>query len=109
MTKQFIARQGDVLIRSVQTIPAEAKPVQRDRGRVILAYGEVTGHAHEIADPDASGAVLLTVAESATFLRLMKKTQLVHQEHGPIDLMPGTYEVLRQREYSYGESRKVLD
>ena len=106
---EFIARQGDVLIRRVASIPSEAKPKERDGGRVILAYGEVTGHAHQIADPDAVGAVLLTVAESATFLRLTKKAQLVHEEHAPIDLAPGTYEVLHQREYAYGESIRVAD
>ncbi len=49
------------------------------------------------------------MAESATFLRLAKKAQLVHEEHATIDLAPGTYQVIRQREYSYGESRRVLD
>ena len=76
---------------------------------MILAYGEVTGHAHRIADPDASGAVLLTVAESATFLRLTKKAQLVHEEHATIELEPGTYEVVHQREYAYGQTIRVAD
>lgn len=102
-------RQGDVLLRAVDSIPAGAKPVARDNGRVILAYGEVTGHAHQIADPDAVGAVLLTVAESATFLRLAKKAQLVHEEHGPIDLAPGTYAVYRQVEHTAWGERRVLD
>jgi len=103
-----IYRQGDVLIRRVASIPASAKPTPRDNGRVILAYGEVTGHAHQIADPDAVGAEL-TVAEAATFLRLTKKAQLVHEEHATLDLPAGTYQVIRQREYTYGESRRVLD
>jgi hypothetical protein len=114
MTKPaFIARQGDVLLIRVASIPAKATPQKRDGGRVILAYGEVTGHAHQIADPDKVGAELLTapltVSESATFLRLAKKAQLVHEEHGTITLAPGTYEVRRQREYSYGENQRVLD
>ena len=45
----FHVRQGDVLALGVEAIPEDAKPVTRDRGRVILAYGEVTGHAHAIA------------------------------------------------------------
>lgn len=92
-------RQGDVFVRRIQSIPAEARPSQRDQNRVILAYGEVTGHAHQIATPDAVGAVLLTVAESATFLRLSKKAQLVHEEHAAIDLPAGEYEVILQREF----------
>lgn len=111
--KQFIARQGDVLIRRVNAIPSGAKPKDRDGGRVILAYGESTGHAHQVmvADrlPAADDAVLLTVAESATFLRLAKKAQLVHEEHAAIDLAPGTYEIVHQREYTPWGERRVLD
>ena len=53
----FLKAQGDVLIRQVANVPQEAKPVGRDDERVVLAYGEVTGHAHAIktraAVPDA--------------------------------------------------------
>lgn len=44
-------RQGDVLLRPVTKTPGNLKKVPLDKGRVILAYGEVTGHAHAIADP----------------------------------------------------------
>ena len=109
-TSVEIYRQGDVLIKRVRTIPTGAKPKARDNGRVILAYGEVTGHAHQlmVADrpPVADDAVLLTVAESATFLRLKKGAQLVHEEHATIDLAPGNYEIVHQREYRpWGEVR----
>lgn len=108
MTK-FLARQGDVLIERVESIPGVAKAKSRDAGRVILAYGEVTGHAHQIADPDSCGAVLLTVAESATFLRLTKGAQLIHEEHATIDLPAGSYKITHQREYAYGETMRVAD
>ena len=41
-------RQGDVLIRQVNEIPSQAK-VKKNVGRIVLAYGEVTGHAHAIS------------------------------------------------------------
>lgn len=41
-------RQGDVLIRPVTSIPDGLKRVPLDNGRMILAYGEVTGHAHAV-------------------------------------------------------------
>lgn len=109
-----IYRQGDVLlIRRVRAIPTDAKPKARDNDRVILAYGESTGHSHQIlvADrlPAADDAVLLTVAESATFLRLAKKAQLVHEEHAAIDLAPGNYEIVHQREYTPWGERRVVD
>ena len=42
-------RQGDVLLIPTDAIPEKAKRVTRDAGRIVLAYGEVTGHAHAIA------------------------------------------------------------
>jgi hypothetical protein len=56
-------RQGDVLLIPVDVLPADVlpvdvlpadvlpvgvKPIKRDGGRVVLAYGQVTGHAHAI-------------------------------------------------------------
>ena len=46
-------RQGDVYLIPVVAIPATATPVAREAGRLILAHGEVTGHAHAILAPDA--------------------------------------------------------
>lgn len=49
-------RQGDVLLQRVGDVgelPEGLVPVARDRGRVVLAYGEVTGHAHALLDPNA--------------------------------------------------------
>ena len=99
-------RQGDVCLIPVATIPKGAKPVKRDNGRVILAYGEVTGHAHAIVE---DGAVMLTVAEGATFVRLAKKAQLLHEEHATIDLPAGDYEVRTQREYTPAAIVRVRD
>lgn len=48
-TKQPI-RQGDVLLVPVSRLPEGCTEVPNDRGRIVLAYGEVTGHAHAIAD-----------------------------------------------------------
>lgn len=41
-------RQGDVLIMRVEGKCVPGAEVKRDKGRVVLAYGEVTGHAHAI-------------------------------------------------------------
>lgn len=109
MTKRLPIRQGDVLLVPVESIPAKAKVKARDKGRVIIAYGEVTGHAHQIANPDSVGAEILTVGESATFIRLTKKAQLVHEEHGTLEVLPGAWEYRPQREWQYGESIKVVD
>jgi len=93
-------RQGDVLLRAVDAIPAMAKTVvQRDGGRIVLAYGEVTGHAHAITAPE-SEATLLSAGENARFLRLVADVDLLHEEHAPVHIPAGMYQVIRQREWS---------
>jgi hypothetical protein len=94
-----IFRQGDVLVREIDALPPGLHPVPRDEGRIILAYGETTGHAHAIAAPDVE-ATLLTADERHRFLRLMASVHLDHEEHGTIAIPPGIYEVIRQREWT---------
>jgi hypothetical protein len=92
-------RQGDVLVQSVDRIPAGLQPVPLDRGRVILAYGEVTGHAHAvIGDVEFLAADLQDLEER--FLRVEAEAKVVHEEHETITLPPGNYRVVRQREYA---------
>ena len=90
-------RQGDVGIRRVASIPKGAKKVKRDAGRIVLAYGEVTGHAHAVLDREAT---LVRSTDGRTFLRLDAPATVVHEEHAPVKLAPGAYEVIRQREWS---------
>ena len=54
-------RQGDVLLRQVAKLPAKATSVKNE-GRIVLAHGEVTGHAHAI---DVAEAEEFTMAEAA--------------------------------------------
>lgn len=102
MGKQY--RQGDVLLVAVQSMPADAIAEKHD-GRLVLAYGEVTGHAHAINPADAQ----LYTAHGERFLQVSERTELVHEEHASITLEPGLYKVVRQREYSPKEIRRVLD
>jgi hypothetical protein len=115
-TKQTQFRQGDVLITllaAAACIPANATPRPRDNGRAILAYGEVTGHAHAIDDTETEPAVALFDDPNATdgsfFMRVESDTGVVHEEHGRIDLPAGEYRVTRQREYTPEAIRNVAD
>ena len=103
----FVVRQGDVLVFA-ETIPAETQPVERDNGRIILAYGESTGHAHAILDRDVE---LLSVADQVDhWLRVCANgTTIQHEEHGAITLPPGDYRVRIQRTYSPEAIRRVQD
>ena len=106
----FHVRQGDVLVLGVDAIPDDAKPVSRDRGRVVLAYGEVTGHAHAIAARDAT----LLELDGERYLRVTAPVTLDHEEHATIELPPGSFRVVIQREYVPSELpeqawRRVVD
>ena len=94
-------RQGDVLLVAVPAIPEDARLVPRDQGRIVLALGEATGHAHAIADPQAA---LMETALQERFLHVLREggVLLRHEEHHPILLPQGAYQVRRQREYSPG-------
>lgn len=102
-------RQGDVLLKQLAQLPAPAVPVE-NAGRIVLAHGEVTGHAHAV---DASEAQEFTIAEAAhavrRFLKVAQGATLVHEEHAAIPLPAGTYEIVQQRVYSPEAIRRVVD
>jgi hypothetical protein len=104
-----IYRQGDVLILSASNLPSDLSEIARDSGRIILAYGEVTGHSHAIADLEAT--LFSAPSTNDRFLRIMASAgaDLVHEEHSTIHLSPGDYRIRIQREYSPDAIRNVAD
>jgi hypothetical protein len=80
--------------------------VPPENGRVILAYGEVTGHHHSLS---AETSTLYRVEDRGMMLEVREPSILEHQEHGPINVAPGVYWVVRQREYTPGAVRRVFD
>ncbi len=132
-SKKFpvMVRQGDVLLVAVAGGLLNAKTKRRDNGKVVLAYGEVTGHSHAIAEKTTKLTVLddaHAMAEAARqllaevgltteirdedvvgVLEVPAPAELVHEEHGTIALDAPNYVVLRQREYSPEEIRSVAD
>src|SRR3977135_1376076 len=51
MNRQY--RQGAVLLCAIDRTPPEAKPAPTNGDRVIVALGELTGHAHAFAAAEA--------------------------------------------------------
>jgi hypothetical protein len=107
-------RQGDVLLvrleQTAEEFLAESArridPVPRERGRLVLAEGEATGHAHVIESEEAElfqeDEELLDADEAAELYLLVHGSAaapLVHEEHTTLDVPPGVYRVVRQREY----------
>lgn len=93
-------RQGDVLFTSIDQLPEGLTP----RPGKIIVEGEATGHAHWLRE----GRVLQDV-QGSLYLEVLVATQVVHQEHHPISLKPGYYQITRQREYMPGAIRTVVD
>jgi len=96
-------RQGDILLVPIEEIPRGAKRVQPKR--LIIAEGEVTGHVHELV----GGKVELFEKAEVVFAKIMSAPQLQHAEHATQTIEPGTYRVVRQREYAPDELRRVAD
>lgn len=106
----MMIRQGDVLLIPVvqQDINSEYVEMERNRGRVILAYGEATGHAHAIYEPQVklyqnkkSGKRVLRVEGNVCYLK--------HEEHSQHEIPAGDYLVIQQQEYTPEEIRRVTD
>lgn len=118
------ARQGDVLITRIDTLPPSAKPAKRDEhGRIVLAHGESSGHAHTIRDKDvmsfrmesaerdaglsAEVDYVLVGGQGATLNHELVSGQMA--EHEPIILAPGLYQIGAQREYAPEAIRRAVD
>lgn len=99
-------RQGDVLFIKVKEAPAsEAAAIEREAGRIVVAKGEVTGHAHTITTPD----VVMYEHQSIRWLVAPHEFVLEHQEHSPLTIAPGIWRVAYQREYDPQAIRRVMD
>lgn len=93
-------RHGDVLISKTDQIKG------KKLNHLTLAEGEVTGHAHRITEGDAE----LYEHEGTLFLKVVsEKALLTHEEHHPIELPKGDYEIKIQREYEPEGWRYVAD
>ena len=82
-------QEGDVFL--LECDPAETSGAQWERphdGRLVLALGEATGHAHAIRAGSRAG---LRGRDGKRWLEAMEPVKLEHEEHGPITIEPGTY------------------
>lgn len=106
--KIFQVRQGDVFIRAAMVPVGAAKKENKESGRLVLAYGEVTGHAHAISTVDFD--VEAYEMGGKTYLRVQgEPANLKHEEHSLVQLPIGDYEVIIQREYTPEAIRNVVD
>ncbi len=96
--QKFIARQGDILILQIASLPANAQ----NHNSKIIAEGE-GHHEHKVI-----GDVDVFERKEKTYLAVKASGKLVHvhrgteitAEHLAIDLPVGFYKVIRQRQYN---------
>jgi hypothetical protein len=106
------SRQGDVKIKMISSLPEGTKTDAKDKGVAVLAYGEVTGHKHQVIEGQVN---FYTIGDSVNmfspkYLEVISETAIVvHEEHTQIPLVKGIYEISIQREYSPEEIRNVAD
>lgn len=113
MKAPYSLRQGDVLLVDAKYRGEKAggADVPLDGGRVVLAHGEVTGHAHAIAEPEK--ARLIDIG-AERFLRALAAVPVGHEEHAvvlldPNDRASGRYQQAFQVEDFGLEVRSVAD
>ena len=99
MVKMY--RQGDILLKKIETIPEGVKPTEDD----VILKGEATGHAHRIVN----GSIFTGPGTGEMYIEAEVGASLVHEEHNTIPIEAGFYEVIRQREYNPRRSRFVED
>lgn len=119
-------RQGDVLLYRVAALPKDVTEVPPEGTRIVLAHGEVTGHAHAIYDHVQVGpGAAAEIAEAAIarakarmwqtpsgerFLEVAEPVTLRHEEHTAHTLAPGIYALPVQVEFTAADAvRRVAD
>jgi len=100
-------RHGDVLLESTDAEPQNDKKLDH----LVLAEGEITGHAHRINGGNASSTALLYDHDDDQRLLEVKSesVQLTHEEHNTVTVPQGTWIVRIQREYQPEGWRYVQD
>lgn len=114
-------RQGDVLLVEVDSIPASAtEDASDEQGRAVLAYGEVSGHAHLVEAP-SQGLRYTRTREGERFLSLLGQTLIKHgtltkegiqdgtADHSALLLREGKLQQAFQVEDYGAEIRNVAD
>ena len=94
-------QHGDVLFKEVKELPKGAKKLNTN----VVAEGEVTGHSHTI-----ERASILEL-DRIMYVDVTDVATITHQEHLPLTIPKGVWQIGRVQEYDYIEeqARRVVD
>jgi hypothetical protein len=105
--------EKNLLLSKVDRLPSRTKmkPVSRRDGMIIIMEGEATGHHHVITDKGATLWTLECNGKVDIYLEVAEPVVISHDEHKPLPIPPGIYQVGQVREYDYfaDMERQVVD
>lgn len=124
-------RHGDISFHPVEKLPRQIK-TSETKPSYIVAYGEATGHHHELNPSKLTGLVrkdfekefadidykadqvkvtIHTCDDGRRFVELERQTKLDHPDHGLLVLDRGIYEIREEQTFDYFENsiKKVID
>jgi hypothetical protein len=124
--------QGDVILRKIAEIPAEARLMQTDAK--VLQASETTGHHHQFTreskvdlyqiQPELVPGIATITDNQGKLIFVHEPSYLFHGrlfdhdpaakgtgDHKSICLVPGAYvvDIVREYDYDYHETRRVVD
>ena len=103
---KIVNQHGDVLLVEINEIPEGANRLDIQPG-FVLERGEGV-HTHIF--PDVQGIEVFE-KDGEIFVRVMKTTELDHEEHGRQTVKPGIYKRRIERVWDYEtlEARRTVD
>jgi hypothetical protein len=103
-------QQGDVILNRVNLNISKATKVKKNNRGIVLAEGEATGHYHGI-EVEESEAELIQLGEKMLLNVKADSVTLKHQEHKPITIDKGVWEVgqVVEKDWLNNMVRKVVD
>jgi hypothetical protein len=115
--KQVRYQQGDVILTKVDNVPTSQYNTVDYDNKVIIAEGEGTGHHHrfELDKLEPQVAVQGWKKHWDQFPTMIQITggsaTLYHEEHNPINLPGGVYQItfVREMDHISGRERRVVD
>jgi hypothetical protein len=105
--KKIVNQHGDLLLEAVDSIPADAKRIEVSAG-YIMERGEGV-HTHIF--PDVSGIEVYEGPKGEIYVRVVKSTELDHEEHGRQTVKPRIIKkgIERVWDYESSEARRTID
>lgn len=92
-------RHGDVSLHEIDELPTGLKKMDIDKDNgFILAFGEVTFHHHKIVGDRLE---IFQDSEGRHYLKVGSPSELTHQEHKTITILPGIYKQHQEQEFDY--------